>query len=226
MVSSEIVQLATNADQLYLVSQPIVAMRGGIGYTKILMRSSSSTPLEIIQFAEAHQLMPLVDRAIIEMTLNQTYRLSGRFSISLSTQTINDPTFSQWLEQTFQDVEPGRYGFELNSEGCDLKLVTRFVAIARRLNCSIALDNFACRRSDFRLLQLGPDFIKIDGRYVSSMLDNTASAVIVRAACGTAAQHHCKVVATGVNFREIFAEVLNLGCDYGQGDYLGKPEML
>ena len=65
--------------------------------------------------------------------------------------------------------------------------------------------------------------IKIDRSFVASMDSQDEDAFIVRSTIDLARNLGLHVVAEGVETREVWDELGELGCDYAQGWYLGRP---
>lgn len=104
------------------------------------------------------------------------------------------------------------------------KKIIEFLLKARALGCKIAIDDFGSGFSNFAyLLELMPDYIKIDGSIIKDIIDNEKSVQIVKTIVLFTKSLGIKTVAEFVSSEEIFNKCLELGIDEFQGFYLGKP---
>jgi EAL domain-containing protein (putative c-di-GMP-specific phosphodiesterase class I) len=91
----------------------------------------------------------------------------------------------------------------------------------------IAADDFGVEHSNFaRLLAIDLDFIKIDRAFVHNLASDRRSEMIVRNLVKFAHSIGAKTVAEYVSTREIYELVRDIGVDYSQGFFFGKPQPL
>jgi PAS domain S-box-containing protein len=96
-----------------------------------------------------------------------------------------------------------------------------------RMGCKIALDDFGTGFGTFTYLkQLPIDYLKIDTEFVRDLRDNAASRKVVEAVVGVAQGFGLKTVAEGVEDEESLQLLRQLGVDYAQGYYIGRPAAL
>jgi EAL domain-containing protein (putative c-di-GMP-specific phosphodiesterase class I) len=104
-------------------------------------------------------------------------------------------------------------------------LVFEFIKNIKKFGCEIAIDDFGTGYSNFEyLVKLTPDYIKIDGSMIKDITSNPDSEEVVKTIIDFAKKRHLKTIAEFVSSREIFEKVLELGIDYSQGYYIGKPQ--
>ena len=97
----------------------------------------------------------------------------------------------------------------------------------RALGCRFALDDFGVGFSSFHYLKNLPiDYIKIDGSFVRNLDSQDEDRVFVKATVDIAKSLGILTIAEFVENGHIM-EILNeLGTDYGQGYFLGRPDDL
>jgi len=106
----------------------------------------------------------------------------------------------------------------------DLKHSARFCAEVQAMGCMIALDDFGSGYTSFRQLQALPiDYVKIDGVFIRDLTDNADSRLFVKTMLDFIRGFGLKSVAEYVENGEIAKMLMELGVDYLQGYYLGKP---
>jgi EAL domain-containing protein (putative c-di-GMP-specific phosphodiesterase class I) len=88
----------------------------------------------------------------------------------------------------------------------------------------IAIDDFGTGYSSLaHLRRLLVSEIKIDKSFVVTMAANADDAIIVRSTIELAHSLGLRVVAEGIESKVVCDQLRALGCDVGQGYYLGRP---
>lgn len=94
----------------------------------------------------------------------------------------------------------------------------------RDLGIPLYIDDFGTGYSSLSYLKKLPvATIKIDKSFVADMLEDADSASIVRSTITLAHDMSLTVVAEGVEDEAVWAKLKALGCDAGQGYYMGRP---
>lgn len=102
--------------------------------------------------------------------------------------------------------------------------VEQFIVDIKKMGCKIAIDDFGSGYSNFeRLLKLNVDVIKIDGSIIRRVDSDRNSRVIAETISGFAKKLGIKTVAEFVDSDSVLSVVKDIGIDYSQGFYLGKP---
>ncbi len=105
--------------------------------------------------------------------------------------------------------------------------VTRTMDVLLRMrirNIGVAIDDFGTGHSSLRELQRMPfSEMKIDKSFVIDMAKNKDCAVIVKAVIDLAHNLGIKVIAEGVEDQQVWDLLVQKGCDYAQGFYMGRP---
>lgn len=95
------------------------------------------------------------------------------------------------------------------------------------LGSSLALDDYGTGHSGLGHLQQYPiSTLKIDRAFIDPMLESAHSMHIVRSSIDLAHSLGMNVVAEGVETEAVSEKLLELGCDFGQGWYFGRPAAL
>ena len=94
----------------------------------------------------------------------------------------------------------------------------------RELGVGIACDDFGTGYSSLSSLRRLPfDTLKVDRSFISGEIQDQRSAVILEAIIAMAHALDLSVVAEGVEDQGQVDMLGALGCDYGQGYFIGKP---
>jgi diguanylate cyclase (GGDEF)-like protein len=194
-------------------------------------------PADFIRAAEEYSRMAAVDRWVIDTVLrwmtNHKEKLStiGGFSINLSGHSMNDDSF---LDFMFENLV--RYGvprdkliFEVTETTAvaNLEDAADFIKEMRGIGCRFSLDDFGAGQSSYAYLKKLPvDFIKIDGAFVKNIAEDDVDYALVKSITEMGHFLNKKIIAEYVSDKEIMEVVKDIGVDYVQGYYLGKPRFM
>lgn len=121
----------------------------------------------------------------------------------------------------------GRITIEITeSESIDnLGELSDFVSRAKEAGCLIAIDDFGTGYSNFMyILSLQPDFLKIDGSITRQMIESKRARLLTETIVGMCRNAGIKTIAEFVSSKELYDAMRDMGVDYVQGYYFGKPE--
>jgi diguanylate cyclase (GGDEF)-like protein len=109
----------------------------------------------------------------------------------------------------------------------DIMQVVRFVRKLKDEGFRFAIDDFGSGYSSFYYLKYLPvDFLKIDGEFIKSLPNSPTDRVFIEGIVSVAKKMGIKTIAEFVENEKVLEVVKDLGIDYAQGYYLGKPEPL
>jgi EAL domain-containing protein (putative c-di-GMP-specific phosphodiesterase class I) len=94
----------------------------------------------------------------------------------------------------------------------------------RELGIGLSIDDYGTGLSTLDYLKKIPaNEIKIDQSFVKSLCDNRSDRLMVQSTVGLAHSLGRKVVAEGVENRDILDALTEIGCDTAQGFIIGRP---
>jgi diguanylate cyclase (GGDEF)-like protein/PAS domain S-box-containing protein len=106
----------------------------------------------------------------------------------------------------------------------DVELARHQLERLRAMGIKVAIDDFGTGYSSLSyLVQFPVDTLKIDRSFVSKMGNGKENSEIVSTIISLAHNLGLDVVAEGVETAEQLSQLTELGCDYAQGYYIGKP---
>ncbi len=149
-------------------------------------------------------------------------------SVNISPVQLLDPWLAQKIVKLLVETgyPPNRLEIEITESSLfeNLSLAQSIVGSLKNQGIRIALDDFGTGYSSLAHLRALPfDRIKIDRSFVSSILENSESAAIVKAITGLGESLGMPITAEGIEDRDIETELRNIGCAKGQGWYYGRP---
>ena len=207
--------------------QPIRCLRTGqvIG-VEALARFPSMTPAEFFAQADASGLKTEVELVAIEKALAAGERLPpGLYlSVNLSPRTLLDPRLEATLDAS--GVARSRVVPELTEDNHiqDYRALASGLRPLRDHGIRFAIDDLGAGYSCLRhLIELEPDFVKVDRQLVAGINQNPIRRALGVALVGFARDTGTLLVAEGVETESERATVAALGFDAGQGHLLGRP---
>jgi diguanylate cyclase (GGDEF)-like protein len=236
---------ALKADRLLLFAQRITPLRNLSlpgGYELLLRLKSEDgslvAPGPLIVAAQRYQLLPSVDRWVIQRALQMLAPYRGMLksrglsmSINVSGQSIGDETFVHHLREQLKAANLPRdcVTIEITEQAAvtNIARANGMIQQLTALGCRFALDDFGTGSNSLTTLKnLQISRVKIDGSFVRDILTDRNSLSTVRAIVELAKGLSMDTVAEYVETEAIAKEVRRLGVDYAQGYAFGKPEPL
>jgi diguanylate cyclase (GGDEF)-like protein len=109
----------------------------------------------------------------------------------------------------------------------DVMQVVSFVSKLKSEGFRFAIDDFGSGYSSFYYLKYLPvDFLKIEGEFIKTLPNSPTDRVFIEGIVNVAKKLGIKTIAEFVENEKVLEVVKDLGIDYAQGYYLGKPEPL
>jgi len=240
------VRAAVAEDRLRLDAQfilPLDAAQGHPPHFELLLRMIDDDgvtigPDRFLSAANRYQLMPTIDRWVIEHALEMLRPHAAMlaanrtvFAINFSGQSLNDAEFADELISRIEasGIAPANLCFELTESATIANLARAEVLMRRlrKLGCGVALDDFGTGLSSLAYLrQLPVSMLKIDGSFVRDIVHDARSESLVQAVAQLARSMQMTTVAEYVETGEIHERIAALGVDYGQGFSIGRPTPL
>ncbi|MCC3592058.1 EAL domain-containing protein [Microcoleus sp. PH2017_28_MFU_U_A] len=156
-------------------------------------------------------------------------KYSSLYAINLSGDSINEEKFIDFIQEQFSlyQIPPEIICFEITETVAiaNLSKAACLIWKLKELGCQFALDDFGSGMSSFAYLKNLPvDYIKIDGNFIKNLAENPIDIVMVEAITKIAHAMGIKTIAEYVESQAVMDKLKELGVDYGQGYYLGKPQ--
>ncbi|RJG05145.1 EAL domain-containing protein [Noviherbaspirillum cavernae] len=148
---------------------------------------------------------------------------------NLSGTTIGDSEFLQFVreQQLVFGIDRHTICFEITETAAIANLAKAKTFIQELKGCGyrFALDDFGAGMSSFSYLKHLPvDFIKIDGSFVSDMLNSPTDHAMVEAINKIGHLMGKKTIAEFAANEQIIARLAEMGVDFAQGYGIGKPQ--
>ena len=185
--------------------------------------------------AERFQLATRLDQWVLEKTLTMLGELNSldcisHIALNVSGQSVVDASFLRTVDQLLARAGPEisrRLCFEI-TETSVISSVTSaltFISMVRKRGATVAIDDFGAGTASFGTLKsLEMTQLKIDGQFVTGVIDDPLDNVAVRSFVDAAAVIGLTTVAEFVGSASVLERLREIGVDYAQGYFLHRPE--
>ncbi|MGF1808135.1 EAL domain-containing protein, partial [Aliivibrio sifiae] len=155
--------------------------------------------------------------------------LHPQVHINVSTLDLHDDDLYDQLFTLVrsQKLHPSDVILEVTESALMTDVDSAYLMLSKlsELGFYISIDDFGTGYSSLSLLRvLSFNQIKIDQSFIRNMSIGNSDYAIVASTIYLAHSLGCNVVAEGVEDKELFHELKELGCDYIQGYYISKPQ--
>ena len=224
---------------LYPVFQPIVKLDDGSVYAhEALIRGPQGTALHtpdaLLRAADEEGLGYAFETACVRATLRSWGRMqtAGRLFVNVSAEaliTAYEGRGQQGLLEWIQDfhVTPRMLVLEITEhERVDnMDRLAEVVQEVRAAGLALALDDFGDGRSSLRLWsQIKPEVVKIDKYFTRNISAHGDKLKTIQALQHIATIFGTALVAEGIETAEDLRVLRDVGIEYGQGYFLGRPD--
>ncbi len=224
---SEVVLTGIEEGLVYMAFQPIIDLgrKFVFGY-EALVRSrieGLSTPLELIGAACGDGSMGRVGRALRRLAIE------GCPSYPLFLN-LHPAEFAQpWLVRPDDAIVKHEHDVYLEvTESVPLSHFEHCQSVlkeVRNRGARIAIDDLGAGYSNLKYIaDLDPDIVKLDRQLIMDIRADTRLHRLVKSIVEMCTVLGADVVAEGIETRDELNAVIDTGCRFGQGFYLGRPE--
>ncbi len=221
-----------------LASLPIAGLRSdSVRMYDLLVRmideqGNSVLPSEFLGAAERNNMLKNIDRWMIIAAMDFCEQHDAdRVFVRLSRQSVVDGTTAAWMQQEFEkrEFDCSRLVAQIPERDAakHIKQTQSLVGGLRRLGVAFAIEHYGVDQERFQILDmLKPDYIKIDGELMHSLMTESAMQASVQRIVDAANERGIRTIAERVENANAMAVLFQLGLDYMQGHYVHEPEVV
>jgi len=230
---------ALTRNEFFVVYQPKIDFSTlNIMGAEALLRWSNPTlgqvsPDEFIPIAEQTGFIVKLGEFVLKEALKQAkiwQETSKNFQIAvnLSPRQFRDPKLFSLIKNTIDHCKIPPHLVELEiTEGVLLKgqdYIKDILTYITDLNIKLVMDDFGTGYSSLNYLRTYSfDVVKIDKSFINEINDSAKDKALIHAMLSMSHALGIKVVAEGIETKEQWESLKQLGCDYGQGYLFSKP---
>ncbi len=186
---------------------------------------------KFINLAEHMSAVRKLDLALIESLFQRIASFRNNkdvmLFINLSPQNLTDNFIKEVVQKaTIYSIESANIVFEITEREAiqDIGRMSSFLKGLKEAGFRFAIDDFGSGYASFLYLKYLPvDFLKVEGEFIKSMKRSHVDRIFVKSMVDVAKGLGIKTIAEYVEDEETINILLNLGVDYAQGYYIGKP---
>jgi diguanylate cyclase (GGDEF)-like protein len=189
---------------------------------------------EFVDVAERIGAMQKLDLMLIERVFENYKLFENKFPLFIFINMVPENATEEFAEKVRAladkySVPTNNVVFEITERKAieDIMQVVSFVSKLKDEGFRFAIDDFGSGYSSFYYLKYLPvDFLKIEGEFIKTLPNSPTDRVFIEGIVSVAKKMGIKTIAEFVENEKVLEVVKDLGIDYAQGYYLGKPEPL
>ena len=230
---------AIHNKQITTLYQPIINLRNPENIRiEALARWNHETfgyisPEIFIILAEETDLINSLTSQIMQQAISESAELIhsrniDNLSINLSPHCLGNQYLGQEIKNLLirHKIDAGKITLEMTESAImsDISIALNNINILNDIGIKMAVDDFGTGHSSlYKLKQLPLSELKIDRLFISDIATNKDDLAITTATIQMSHSLGLKVVAEGIETREVFEILKKLDCDYAQGFWISKP---
>ncbi len=228
---------ALENDDIISFFQPIIYLKDDSKPTKYesLVRIEEENgdliqPFSFLDVAKTNRIYNKITQAVLTNTLDVASKYNVPCSLNISLTDIDD---KKTMKMFFNTLDNYKHNELLTIELLETEDfvnyddVYQFCVKVHSYGIKIALDDFGSGYSNFaHILNLPVDYIKIDASLISNINTDENSKIMVETIVELAHRLEIETIAEYVSSKEILDIIKEIGIDYAQGFYIGKPERI
>jgi len=239
---TDVIRDALDEERLVLHAQPIIELASGeINQYELLLRMRDPlgeliSPVAFLPVAERYDLIGAIDKWVVRRAIRMLGEERARsrrlvFEVNISGRSTGDPELLELIERELAEhhVDPEQVVFEITETTAvgNIPRAQEFAARLNALGCRFALDDFGAAFASFYYLKHLPfDYLKIDGEFVHSCMDNRTDQLVIQAVVDIARGLGKRTVAEMVGDQATMEMLAAMGVDHAQGYHIGRPAPL
>lgn len=212
-------QPIVNSDQEIVKYESLVRMIDG---DKVL------TPYHFLELAKKSQYYQGITHTVIKESFKKFKDKDISFSVNINADDIVNEKTAKFILESLSDYEKkSNVVFEIvETESIkNFKAVQNFIDNVKNMGARIAIDDFGSGYSNFSyLLELRPDYLKIDGSLIRNINTDENAYKVVKTIVEFSKSLGIKTIAEFIHSKEVFDLTRSLGVDEFQGFYFSEPQ--
>lgn len=244
MTLEQELRIAIEQEQFELHYQKISNLKNAqtIGFEALLRWNHPSrgllTPSDFLYLAEETGIILIIETWVVEEVARQLQVLQNEveyqhtfIAINLSGRHLTQVNQLNKLITLIkaQSFAPQRLILEFNESAFNQheELSLKGLRKLKSIGVKLALDDYASGVSSFSFLHSYPfEFIKLDRGFIRTLKNSDKNLPLVKALHDLGEQYGYRLVAEGIETEDVMQKLHSVGCDFGQGYHISKPEKL
>jgi diguanylate cyclase (GGDEF)-like protein len=191
-------------------------------------------PDQFIPILEKTGLIIELDLYVLEYSISKLLEFQGQLpkyfnlNVNISTKGFASDRFIMYMKKlaiSHPEIT-NRLCIEITEESLvgNVEVVKKHITLLRAMGVSVALDDFGTGYSSLNYLdQFDFDYLKIDKSFVTDLECSMKKQLILKSIIGLAKALNIKITAEGIETQSQYNLLQKMGCDFGQGYYISRP---
>lgn len=232
-------KIAVKRQEFFLTFLPKIDFKKRIIGFEALLRWKNKhyhdiSPDKIIPLAEETGIIGQLSSWVVQTACQQTliwqkeFKFPLKIAVNIATRDYMQPNFVDNLLLILKNVNlpPDQLQLEINEnlimQDPDYSLAT--IKLLKKHSIQTIIDNFGTGYSSLNYLnQFSVDYIKIDRVFTQHIMTNHQHRILVSAMVALAKSLNIKILASGIESKEQYLLLSELGCDQFEGYYFSHP---
>ena len=227
-------------NEFHLHYQPQIELNSGrlVGVEALLRWNSAErgavSPADFIPLAEDTGFIIPLSEWVIERACSEikNWHAQGypkiRVAINISARQFHEEELPRLIKSVLNRYQLAADYIELEITETtiiqDIDRALESLAVLKNLGVNIALDDFGTGYSSLSYLnQFKTDYLKIDQSFIRQLPQDRNSFAIVSAIIAMSERLGIKTIAEGVESLDQYNLLREVGCNFAQGFYMGRP---
>lgn len=185
-------------------------------------------PNDFLSIAKKRKLYPELTYIMIDKVLEKFSTNTLEFSLNLCIEDLMNKDLTTFLyEKAKKKNLFSRMVLEIveSEEIEDNLYISEVISKFKAEGTKLAIDDFGTGYSNYEyLISLQADYLKIDGSITKMIISDTRALDVLKSIVEFAKKSDIKIIAEFVSDEKIDSLLREIGVDYAQGFYYGKPQ--
>ena len=179
----------------------------------------------------AYQLNVIIPKALKKVSSIRDSIVGNKIWINISAELLEANSFCKEFIKlvNYYNLAHNNIGIEITESHTIIsnKNIIASLTNLKKHNFNIAMDDFGSGYANIRRLSILPvDVVKLDKSFVFDLDKNNKTKSLIRGIVKIGQDIGFKVLAEGIETKKNLITLKKLGVGYGQGWFIGKPELL
>lgn len=195
---------------------------------RVIYNSKIIMPDNFIAAAKKAKIYNQITKAMISKVFEDFKSISNRqVSINISNEDIFSEEIVSFIIDGLNKIDyPQNIVFEITESGKipDYNELKKFTTKVKEYGCKISIDDFGTEYSNIsHIANIDADYLKIDGQFIKNIDKSKKNFKLVKSMVTMSKDFEVEIIAEYVENTEILNIIKEIGVDYSQGYYFGKP---
>ena len=231
-----VLKKAFDDDRIFTYYQPIAASKTkDIKHYEVLCRlmDEKNRLIDAKSFIHSAKLVGLVTQ-ITKTVIDKAFKVfknnDYNFSINITMYDLHENYLFNFLKYKCErySIAPSRIHLEIVEDILTTKTqsVDEQIVQLKEYGYNVIIDDFSSDKSAYsRMFELKAQYIKIDGSFIKKLSEDDSYKIVVKSIVDFAKSSGIKTIAEHIETQEVKEIVQDLGVDYLQGYFIGKPSL-